>query len=118
MRNKTLLDNVDASVQNISDAVNLDKRTDWKIIIESDTLDGVPQLFIEEGFTGGKCSGEPTDWFALSNKCDDTGVFSIDTTPIMIERNYFTGNWIRVRVEANGNTTGNYTVKLHYKDYP
>ena len=62
MRNVTLLDNVSAGVQQISDPINLERRTDWELIILSDTLDGTPQLFIERGFNAGKCNPEPTEW--------------------------------------------------------
>ena len=118
MRNVTLLDNVDASVQQISVEENLDKRTDWNLIVESSGLDGQPQLFIEKGFTGGKCISPPSEWFVVASKCRSTGIFLINDPLIQIEKTGFTANWFRVRVEPNGNTTGNITAKLHYKDYP
>jgi len=119
MRNVTLLDNVDASVQQISNEVNFDHRGQWKLLITSSGLDGTPQLFIEEGFTGGKCITPPSEWFVICNPCNDTGVyFPIDDDIITIEKNSIKGNWMRVRVEANDNTTGNITVKLGYKTFP
>ena len=118
MRNVTLLDGVDASSQQISTAENLDKRTEWKLLINSSGLDGIPQLFIEQGFNGGKCFGEPNEWSVLTNKCDDTGVFLIDDAIITVNASSFKGNWFRVRLEANGNTTGTVTARLGYKDFP
>ena len=118
MRNVTLLDNVSASVQQISDSVNLDKRTDWILTILSDTLDGTPELFIEYGFTGGKCLTPPSEWFILENCCEVDGSFLINDSVIQVNKSVFTANWFRVRVEAEDNTTGNITIKLHYKDYP
>ncbi len=118
MRNKTLLDNVSAGVQQISDPLNLEKRTDWELIIESSGLDGVPRLFIERGFNAGKCNPLPTEWRVLQSGCNDEGYFPIDDDTIQILKDGFTANWFRVRVETNGNTTGNITVTIHYKDYP
>ena len=118
MRNILLLDGVDASIQQISSNVNLDRRTEWILLIDSIDLDGTPQLFIEQGFTKGECSPNPTKWYVVANKCDSTGEILIDDSEIQVESNYFKGNWFRVRVEANGNTTGTITVQLSYKDFP
>ena len=118
MRNVTLLDNVSAGVQQISDPINLERRTDWELIIESSGLDGVPQLFIERGFNAGKCNPEPSEWILLQGGCTDEGSFPIDEDTIQILKDGFTANWFRVRVEAEDNTTGNITVTIHYKDYP
>ena len=119
MRNVTFLNNVTAAISHVSVAINLDQRTEWKLRIDSSGLDGTPQLFIEEGFTGGKCITPPSEWFVICNPCNDTGVyFPIDDDIITIEKNSIKGNWMRVRVEANDNTTGNITVKLGYKTFP
>ena len=42
MRNLTLLNNVDASIQSISEPINLEQRTDWELIVESSGLDDIP----------------------------------------------------------------------------
>jgi hypothetical protein len=117
MRNFTLLDSVDASVQQISDAKNLERHTEWVLRIDSVGLDGIPQLFIEEGFNGGKCLPEPTDWNVVPFKCDDTGTFDITTSEVNIRSKQFLANWFRIRIEPNGNTTGAISVILSYKDY-
>jgi len=118
MRNLTLLNNVDASIQSISEPINLEQRTDWELIVESSGLDDIPKLFIERGFNAGKCNPLPTDWYTLSNKCNLDGSFPIDDTEIQIEKSGFTANWFRVRIEPESNTSGNITIKIHYKQYP
>lgn len=120
MRNVTLLDNVDASTQQISDFVNLDQRAAWVILITSDNLDGTPQFFIEFNNTSGKCVDPTGDWTIVCNPCDETGegYFPINDEVITIEKNSFKSNWIRVRVEPNDNTTGNITAVLSYKTFP
>ena len=117
MRTITLLDNVDASIQQISDATNLERHTEWVLRINSSTLDAIPNLFIEEGFNGGKCLPEPTEWSVVPFKCDGTGTFEITESEVKIRSKQFLANWFRVRVEPNGNTTGTITIKLSYKDY-
>lgn len=117
MRTITLFDNVDASIQQISDATNLERHTEWVLRINSSTLDAIPNLFIEEGFNGGKCLPEPTEWSVVPFKCDGTGTFEITESEVNIRSKQFLANWFRVRVEPNGNTTGTMTIKLSYKDY-
>ena len=117
MRTITLFDNVDASIQQISDATNLERHTEWVLRVNSSTLDAIPNLFIEEGFNGGKCLPEPTAWSVLPFKCDGTGTFEITESEVKIRSKQFLANWFRVRVEPNGNTTGTITIKLSYKDY-
>ncbi len=79
MRTVTLLDNVDASVQQVSAYVNFDQRSEWKLFIKSSNLDGEPKLFIESNNT--KSEGvEPTgDWTVFCNPLDLTDCsFPID----------------------------------------
>lgn len=118
MRNVTLFDNLSASIQQISTPINLEKRTDWELIIESSNLDAIPKLFIERGYNPGKCNPLPTEYYVLENKCNSDGSFLIDESEIQIIKNGFTANWFRIRVEPESNTTGNITAKLHYKNYP
>ena len=118
MRKTILLDNVDASVQQISEAQNLEKRTDWKLFVTATGLDGTPHLYLEEIAEGGKCSPAPTTGYTLiCNTIDDLDYFPI-TEDLTIEKKDFKANWYRVRLEANDNTTGTVTVKLAFKDYP
>lgn len=117
MRVVTLLDNVSASVQTISDFVNLDQRTQWQLFITSTGLDGTPKLFIEEAHTRGTCH-PPTQWRVYNVKCSNVdGSFDINDNEILIERGDFKSNWIRVRLEANDNTTGSTTVEFTYKTF-
>lgn len=118
MRNFQLLAGADASIQQISKELNLEKRTDWELIIESENLDGTPQLYIERGYNAGKSNPLPSEWFILANNCENTGFFPVDDSEIQILNYGFTANWFRVRVEPNDNTTGTITVTIHYKEYP
>jgi hypothetical protein len=119
MRNVTFLNNVTAAISHVSVAINLDQRTEWKLRIDSSGLDGTPQLFIEEGFTGGKCLDPPTEWNIVCNPCDTVNdSFPINDDIITIEKKDFKGNWFRVRIDRADNTTGNLTVKLGYKTHP
>ena len=117
MRNLTLLDNVNSGIQQISIAKNLERHTEWVLRVSSVGLDGIPNLFIEEGFNGGKCLPEPTEFSVLPFKCDGTGTFEITESEIKIRSKQFLANWFRIRVEPNGNTSGTMTVILSYKDY-
>jgi len=117
MRNLTLLDNVNSGIQQISSAKNLERHTEWVLRVSSVGLDGIPNLFIEEGFNGGKCLPEPTEFSVLPFKCDGTGTFEITESEINIRSKQFLANWFRIRVEPNGNTSGTMTVILSYKDY-
>ncbi len=118
MRSKVFLDNIDASITQTSEELNLDKRTEWKVFIESTGLDGTPQLFIEEATTGSKCIVPTAGWTVYQYKCNTTGEFNIDSTLVTIEKKDFKSNWFRVRFEPNGNTTGNTTVRISYKTFP
>tara|TARA_R110002110_G_scaffold48419_2_gene144345 strand:- start:469 stop:822 length:354 start_codon:yes stop_codon:yes gene_type:complete len=117
MRNITLLDNVNAGVQNISVPINLEKRTDWNLIIETNGLNSLIEVFIEQGYSAGK-SSTPTNWVVLQNCCYYNGAFPVEDDIVQIEKSVFTANWFRVRVESLNNISGTITAKLHYKDYP
>jgi len=117
MRNTILLDNISADAQQVSGGVNFDKRVEWKLNIVSSGLDGTPKIFIEESYTGSKCT-PPTTWTVYKAACSTDGSFDVDDNSISIEKNDFKLNWFRIRFEPNGNTTGNITATLHYKTFP
>lgn len=118
MRNATLLNNVDASVQQISEPLNLDKRTEWKIYINASGLDGTPQFYLEDNSSGSKCIDPAYSWNIICNRADDLDYFPISETVLTIEKKDFKANWMRVRVEPNDNTTGTIDVRITYKTYP
>ena len=103
MRTENLLNNVDASTQQIgSYTIDCGQDMRWLLMVKSTGLDGVPQLFLEE-------STNNIDWIALDNNDCDEGVinyFPLDDQLIHIRDSYFMGKSFRVRVEPNGNTTG------------
>ena len=116
MRTVTLLDNADASVQQISDFINFDQRSEWKLFIKSSSLDGEPQLFIESNNTKSACVEPTGDWTVFCNPLNLVdGSFPINDDIITIEKKDFKSNWFRLRLEPNGNTTGNITIQLVYK---
>jgi hypothetical protein len=112
MRTEVLLNNVDASIQQIG-AYEVDCGQDmrWLLMIKSTGLDGVPQIFIEE-------SANNVDWVALDNNDCAEGVlnyFPMDDPLINIRDSYFMGKSFRIRVEPNGNTTGTVYASLIVK---
>jgi len=117
MRTKVLFDDVDASVSQESVEIQMDKRTDWDLVVTVDGLDGVPQIIIEKAYTGGGCLPGPSDWYAVEN-CNGDTFFDVDSPPLQIHKSQFTPNYFRIRLEPNTNTTGTVTAFLGYKDYP
>ena len=113
-----VFNNVDASTPITSTPINMEKRTNWDLVIDTDSVDGEPRIILEVGYNLGECHGLPTDWFAVENTKDCTFVFDIDTTPTIIKKKEQTANWFRVRLEPNGNTAGTLNALLGYKDYP
>jgi hypothetical protein len=112
MRTEILLNNVDASTQQIG-AYQIDCGQDmrWLLMIKSTGLDGIPQLFLEE-------SSNNIDWIAIDNNDCSEGVinyFPLDDPLIHIRDSFFMGKSIRVRVEPNGNTTGTIYAELVVK---
>ena len=112
-----MLDSVDASQSHTSQAVQIDKRAIWKLIIDKAGTDGNPNLFIEEAYNGGGCLTPPTDYYLLPNKCNDLDYFPLDDSPVTIEKDKLSGNYLRVRIEPNGTTTGTVKVLLAYKTF-
>ena len=109
MRTEILLNNVDASVQQIG-AYQIDCGQDmrWILLVKSTGLDGTPELYLEE-------STNNVDWIALDNFCDNLQYFPIDDNLITIRDSYFMGKSFRVRVEPNDNTTGTVYAELVVK---
>jgi hypothetical protein len=100
MRTENLLNNVDASTQQIgSYQIDCGQDMRWLLMVKSTGLDGVPQLFLEE-------STNNVDWVALDNPKTLLNYFPLDDPLINIRDSYFMGKSFRVRVEPNGNTTG------------
>ena len=118
MRNVTLLNDVDASRQQISAEINMDQRTEWKVYINTARLDGVPRLFIEDNTSPSKNETPTGDWNPICNTCSDIDYFTLDDTVITIEKKDFKANWFRIRIEPNDNTTGTINVSLSYKTFP
>ena len=109
MRTEILLNNVDASAQQIgSYQIDCGQDMRWVLLVKSTGLDGVPQLYLEE-------STNNIDWIALDNFSDSLQYFPIDDPLITIRDSYFMGKSFRVRIEPNGNTTGTIYAELVVK---
>lgn len=117
MRTKLFFDNVDAAIIQTSEALQIDQRVQWELILEKTGTDGDPIIYLEQAFNGGGCLPEPTDWFKIANKCNETGAFLIDDSPFSIEKNSLKGNWIRISLDPNGNTTGTIKALFSYKTF-
>ena len=116
MRTVILLDDVDASLQQVSSHINFDQRSEWKLFIKSANLDGEPKLFIESNNSKSECVEPIGDWTVFCNPLNlIDGSFPINDELITIEKKDFKSNWFRLRLEPNGNTIGNVAIELVYK---
>jgi len=111
MRTQVLLNNVDASIQQIGTyVVDCGQDMRWLLMIKSDGLDGTPNIFVEE-------SSNNVDWVALNNN-DCEGIvdfFLMDDPLIHIRDSYFMGKSFRIRVEPVDNTSGTIYAELVVK---
>lgn len=111
MRTEVLLNNVDASTQQIG-AYEVDCGQDmrWLLMIKKSGTDGTPRAYIEE-------STNNTDWVALDNfEIDNVLDYFPLVDPIThIRDSFFMGKSIRIRVEPNDNTTGTIYAELVVK---
>ena len=112
MRLELLLDDVDASVQQIgSYQIDCGQDMRWLLTIKSTGLDGTPKIYVEE-------SNNNTDWVALDNNDMTEGVidyFILDDPLVNIRDSFFMGKAIRIRFEPNDNTTGTVYAELVVK---
>ena len=101
MRTEILFNNADASVNQSSIAYVIDCGQDmrWLLTMKSTGLDGIPKIFIEETPNG-------VDWIPLNNHSDGLDHWLLDDNLITVRDSYFMGKAFRLRLEANGNTTG------------
>jgi len=108
MRTLLLFDNVDAFTPATSAVLDFGEQ-DTRFIIQATKTgtDGNPRIIIEESI-------DQSVWTAL----EDTETWNpyteiIDT--MGIKDNYFMAKYMRVRLEANGTTTGTVWAKIGYK---
>lgn len=111
MRTEILLNNVDASVQQIgSYEIDCGQDMRWLLMIKKSGTDGNPRAYIEESSNG-------SDWVALDN-FEDTDIldyFPLVDTLTNIRDSYFMGKSFRIRIEPNDNTTGTVYAELVVK---
>jgi hypothetical protein len=111
MRTEVLLNNVDASVQQIGTyQVDCGQDMRWLLIIKSIGLDGTPRAYLEESING-------SDWVAIVNNEINSQLdyFPINDPLESIRDSYFMGRYFRLRVEPQNNTTGTITAELGIK---
>ena len=101
MRTEVLFNNVNASLNQASTTYVVDCGQDmrWLLTMKSTGLDGTPKVFIEESPNG-------VDWIPLNNHSDNLNYWLLDDNLITVRDSYFMGKAFRLRLEANGNTTG------------
>jgi len=111
MRTEILLNNVDASTQQIG-AYQIDCGQDmrWLLMIKSSGLNGTPRAYIEE-------TTNNIDWVPLENNAITGNVdyFPIDDPLIHVRDTFFMGKSIRLRVEPFNNTAGTIYAELVVK---
>ena len=114
MRTIVLLDNVSAAGPATSESVNFEQRAEWMLQITSTGLDGTPRLIIEWSIDNTQVVWSPIENVDVAG----TYFFPIDDDEISIIDDRCMGKFYRVRLEANGNTTGTVKADLGYKTYP
>ncbi len=103
MRTEVLIDNESAAAQQIGEyVIDCGQDMRWLLTIKTSGLDGTPKIYVEE-------SNNNVDWVALDNNDCAEGVidyFPCDDELIMIRDSFFMGKSIRIRFEAEDNTSG------------
>jgi len=100
MRTEVLLNNVDASTQQIgSYQIDCGQDMRWLLMVKATGLDGTPKIYVEE-------TTNNIDWLPLENFKDCLDYFPLDSELVHIRDSYFMGKSIRVRIEPEDNTTG------------
>jgi len=111
MRTEVLINNLDASVQQIGTyQVDCGQDMRWLLMVKKSGTDGTPRAYIEE-------SSNNVDWVALENNSinDKLQYFPLDDVITHIRDSYFMGKSFRIRVEPNNNTTGTIYAELIVK---
>lgn len=116
MRTFSFFNDQDVAVNVTSDAIQIDKRAIWDIIIDFSGT-GEPRIVVERSYNGGGCIPEDTDYKPILNPCDNNPHFDIDDTEYILEARSWSGTWLRVR-NVDNSATGTIDVKLAYKDFP
>lgn len=111
MRTLLLFDNVDASVDAISVVIDFLEQ-DARFIIQATKTgtNGSPRIIVEESI-------DQTVWTAMEDT-ETWNPYTEITETTAIKDNYFMGKYFRVRLEANGTTTGTVWAKIGYKTKP
>jgi hypothetical protein len=110
MRTKLFFDEVDASVNQTSAVFQIDCGQDMRFLMHviGTDLTSPVRFIIEESF-------DNLTWSALEDTSTWEDYFTADTQLIAIKDSYFMGEYMRVKIVANGNTTGSITAKMGYK---
>ncbi len=113
MRTILLFDNISASAPATSEVISFEQRGEWMLQISKTGTDGNPKLIVEYSI-----DNDALIWTPIKDPNTDFYYFLIDDSPIGIIDDRLPGKFFRVRLEANGNTTGTIKVDLGYKTYP
>lgn len=112
MRTLTLFNNVSAASPVTSAEVNFDFQ-DARFLIQATKsgTDGNPRIIVEESIRG-------TLWSPLENTETWEEYSEQDVDILSIKDNNVMGNYLRVRLEPNGCTTGTVYLEIGYKTKP
>jgi hypothetical protein len=108
-RTVTIFNNVDASVNQISQQFDFDFQ-DARFLIQilGTGLDASPKIIIEESTDGNL-------WTAMESTETWDDYFPAGNQIMGIKDNYFMGQYMRLKIEPNGNTTGTIKAVMCYK---
>jgi hypothetical protein len=111
MRTYLVFDNVPANVDATYNVPMIDPNNpqDLRFLLQATKTgtNGNPRIIIEESL-------DETVWTALENT-ETWNPYTEITDSMGIKDNYFMGKYLRVRLEANGTTTGTVWAKIGYK---
>ena len=117
MRTKKIFDAVNASTQQISDEIEIDPNFRQSLQIVKTGTDVDPELFIE--ISNGDGAGGSGPWNVIQDQGPPVrDFFLLDDSPIFFPDVILDGTFkfMRLRMEANGTTTGTVTIVQAIKE--
>lgn len=114
MRTQVIFDNVDASQNLTSSALNFEQRSGFLAQFEASGLDGEPRIILEYSIDNAGVRYDP-----MINPKTEEAFFTFNAEgKLAIMDDRIPAKFIRWRIEANGNTSGTILGDIGYKTYP
>jgi hypothetical protein len=112
MRTHLFFNEVDASVSVTSDVLEFECGQDARFLlhIRGTGLNGTPRIVIEEANVLAD-----NVWSPLEDTSTWGDYFELNQQLITVKDSYIMGRYLRIRIVANGNTTGTIWAKMGYK---